>query len=102
MTELIQKRRCEIQKNETNPEALADLMLGNLAAKDLVDVSELLQETVVIEKEKVGSAIQSQMKNQAKLIAVLKDIHATNDLGHPALKGISLEINSGDKARSKS
>ena len=85
-----------VQKNETNPEALADLMLGNLAAKDLVDVSELLQETVVIEKEKVGSAIQSRMKNQAKLIAVLKDIHAANDLGHPALKGISLEINSGE------
>ena len=85
-----------VQKNETNPEALADLMLGNLEAKDLVNVSELLQETVVIEKEKVGSAIQSQMKNQAKLIAVLKDIHAANDLGHPALKGISLEINSGE------
>ena len=85
-----------VQKNETNPEALADLMLGNLEAKDLVDVSELLQETVVIEKEKVVSAIQSQMKNQAKLIAVLKDIHAVNDLGHPALKGISLEINSGE------
>ena len=85
-----------VQKNETNPEALADLMLGNLEAKDLVNVSELLQETVVIEKEKVVSAIQSQMKNQAKLIAVLKDIHATNDLGHPALKGISLEISSGE------
>ena len=85
-----------VQKNETNPEALADLMLGNLEAKDLVDVSELLQETGVIEKEKVGSVIQSQMKNQAKLIAVLKDIHAANDLGHPALKGISLEINSGE------
>ena len=85
-----------VQKNETNPEALADLMLGNLEAKDLVNVSELLQETVVIEKEKVGSAIQSRMKNQAKLIAVLKDIHAANDLGHPALKGISLEINSGE------
>ena len=85
-----------VQKNETNPEALADLMLGNLEAKDLVNVSELLQETVVIEKEKVVSAIQSQMKNQAKLIAVLKDIHAANDLGHPALKGISLEINSGE------
>tara|TARA_B100002049_G_scaffold2775_1_gene1974 strand:+ start:906 stop:2549 length:1644 start_codon:yes stop_codon:yes gene_type:complete len=85
-----------VQKNETNPEALADLMLGNLEAKDLVNVSELLQETVVIEKEKVGSAIQSQMKNQAKLIAVLKDIHAANDLGHPALKGISLEISSGE------
>ena len=85
-----------VQKNETNPEALADLMLGNLEAKDLVNVSELLQETVVIEKEKSGSAIQSQMKNQAKLIAVLKDIHAVNDLGHPALKGISLEIISGE------
>ena len=85
-----------VQKNETNPEALADLMLGNLEAKDLVNVSELLQETVVIEKEKVGSAIQGQMKNQAKLIAILKDIHATNDLGHPALKGISLEISSGE------
>ena len=85
-----------VQKNETNPETLADLMLGNLEAKDLVDVSELLQETVVIEKEKVVSAIQSQMKNQAKLIAVLKDIHAANDLGHPALKGISMEINSGE------
>ena len=85
-----------VQKNETNPEALADLMLGNLEVKDLVNVSELLQETVVIEKEKVVSAIQSQMKNQAKLIAVLKDIHAANDLGHPALKGISLEINSGE------
>ena len=85
-----------VQKNETNPETLADLMLGNLEAKDLVEVSELLQETVVIEKEKVVSAIQSQMKNQAKLIAVLKDIHAANDLGHPALKGISLEINSGE------
>ena len=85
-----------VQKNETNPEALADLMLGNLEAKDLVNVSELLQETVVIEKEKVVSAIQSQMKNQAKLIAVLKDIHAANDLGHPALKGISLEISSGE------
>ena len=85
-----------VQKNETNPETLADFMLGNLEAKDLVNVSELLQETVVIEKEKVGSAIQSRMKNQAKLIAVLKDIHAANDLGHPALKGISMEINSGE------
>ena len=31
-----------------------------------------------------------------KLTVALKDIHAVNDLGQPALKGISLDIYSGE------
>ena len=85
-----------VRKNETNPEALANLMLGNLDTKDLVSVSELIKETVVTEKRKVTSTVQNQMRSENRQIVVLKDIHAVNDLGRPALKGISLGINSGE------
>jgi len=85
-----------LQREETNPQKLADLMIGNLEAQDVVKVAEFLRKTVVEESREVGSEPQDKQQKSADLTVALKNIHALNDLGHPALKGISLEIRSGE------
>ena len=85
-----------LRRDETNPEELADLMIGNLEAKDLIKVSEFLRKTVIEERNEVSSDSHQQKQTSGKLTIALKEIHAANDLGHPALKGISLEIRSGE------
>jgi len=85
-----------LKKDETNPQELADLMISNLEAKDLVKVSEFLRDTTVEEKDGDGSVSQKQKKKFGNLTVALKDIHAVNDLGYPALKGISLDIRAGE------
>ena len=85
-----------LKKDETNPQELADLMISNLEAKDLVKVSEFLRDTTAEEKDGDGSVSQEQKKKFGNLTVALKDIHAVNDLGHPSLKGISLDIRTGE------
>ena len=85
-----------LKKDETNPQELADLMISNLEAKDLVKVSEFLRDKTVEEKDGDGSVSQKQKKKFGNLTVALKDIHALNDLGHPSLKGISLGIRTGE------
>jgi len=85
-----------MQRKETNPQKLADLMIGNLEAQDVVKVSEFLHKTVVEESIEVDSEPQKIQKKSGNLTVALKNIHAVNDLGHPALKGISFEIRSGE------
>ena len=85
-----------LQREETNPQKLADLMIGNLEAQDVVKVAEFLRKTVVEESREIGSEPQDKQQKSADLTVTLKNIHALNDLGHPALKGISLEIRSGE------
>jgi len=85
-----------LKKDETNPQELADLMISNLEAKDLVKVSEFLRDTTAEEKDGDGSVSQKQKKKFGNLTVALKDIHAVNDLGHPSLKGISLDIRTGE------
>jgi len=83
-------------RKETNPQKLADLMIGNLEAQDVVKVSEFLRKTVVEESTEVDSQPQNKQQKSGNLTVALKNIHAVNDLGHPALKGISFEIRSGE------
>ena len=85
-----------LKKDETNPQELADLMISNLEAKDLVKVSEFLRDTTAEEKDGDGSVSQKQKKKFGNFTVALKDIHAVNDLGHPSLKGISLDIRTGE------
>lgn len=85
-----------LKKDETNPQELADLMISNLEAKDLVKVSEFLRDTTAEKKDGDGSVSQKQKKKFGNLTVALKDIHAVNDLGHPSLKGISLDIRTGE------
>jgi ABC-type uncharacterized transport system ATPase subunit len=85
-----------LQREETNPQKLADLMIGNYEAKDIVKVSEFLRKTVVEESSEVDSELQNKEHKLGKLTVALKNIHAVNDLGHPALKGISFEIRAGE------
>ena len=85
-----------LQREETNPQKLADLMIGNLEAQDIVKVSEILRKTVVEESSEVDSERLNKQQKSANLTVALKNIHAVNDLGHPALKGISFEIRAGE------
>ena len=85
-----------LQREETNPQKLADLMIGNLEAQDIVKVSQFLRKTVVQESSEVDSERQKKQQKSVNLTAALKNIHAVNDLGHPALKGISFEIRAGE------
>jgi ABC-type uncharacterized transport system ATPase subunit len=85
-----------LQREETNPQKLADLMIGNYEAKDIVKVSEFLRKTVVEESSEVDSELQNKEHKSGNLTVALKNIHAVNDLGHPALKGISFEIRAGE------
>jgi len=85
-----------LQREETNPQKLADLMIGNLEAQDIVKVSQFLRKTVVQESSEVDSERQNKQQKSVNLTVALKNIHAVNDLGHTALKGISFEIRAGE------
>ena len=85
-----------LKKDETNPQELADLMISHLEAKDLAKVSEFLGDITVEKKDGGGSVSQNQNQKFGNLTVALKDIHAVNDLGYPALKGISLDIRAGE------
>ena len=85
-----------LQKEETNPQKLADLMIGNLESQDIVKVSEYLRKTVVEESSEVDSERQNKQQKSENFTVGLKNIHAVNDLGHTALKGISFEISAGE------
>jgi ABC-type uncharacterized transport system ATPase subunit len=85
-----------LQKEETNPQKLADLMIGSLESQDIVKVSEYLRKTVVEESSEVDSERQNKQQKSENFTVGLKNIHAVNDLGHTALKGISFEISAGE------
>lgn len=52
-----------LKKDETNPQELADLMISNLEAKDLVKVSEFLRDTTVDEKKGMVQFLKSKRKS---------------------------------------
>ena len=85
-----------LKKEDTDPEALADLMIGSLEAKESIKVAELLKETELDKREKNNTGTEEKKHKFGKLTVALKDIHAVNDLGQPALKGISLDIYAGE------
>ena len=85
-----------LKREDTDPEALADLMIGSLEAKESIKVAELLKETELDKREKHITGTEGKMHKFGKLTVGLKDIHAVNDLGQPALKGISLDIYAGE------
>ena len=83
-----------LNKEDTNPEKLAELMIGNLEIKDSEKVNEFLKSTILEEQNKDKSI--SKKKKIKNLTLSLKNVCASNDLGHPALKGISFELDSGE------
>ena len=85
-----------LKREDTDPEALADLMIGSLEAKESIKVAELLKETELDKREKHNTGTEEKKHKFGKLTVALKDIHAVNDLGQPALKGISLDIYAGE------
>ena len=85
-----------LKREDTDPEALADLMIGSLEAKESIKVAELLKETELDKREKNNTGTEEKKHKFGKLTVALKDIHAVNDLGQPALKGISLDIYAGE------
>ena len=85
-----------LKREDTDPEALADLMIGSLEAKESIKVAELLKETELDKREKHSTGTEEKKHKFGKLTVALKDIHAVNDLGQPALKGISLDIYAGE------
>ncbi|MDP6521948.1 MAG: ABC transporter ATP-binding protein, partial [SAR324 cluster bacterium] len=85
-----------LKRENTDPEALADLMIGSLEAKESIKVAELLKETELDKREKHNTGTEEKKHKFGKLTVALKDIHAVNDLGQPALKGISLDIYAGE------
>ena len=85
-----------LKREDTDPEALADLMIGSLEAKESIKVAELLKETELDKREKHSTETEEKKHKFGKLTVALKDIHAVNDLGQPALKGISLDIYAGE------
>ena len=90
------KVTANLRKEDTNPEALADLMISNIESKDSIKFAKLIKETELcrLEKNNTGS---EEKKNKFKNLTVsLKDIHAVNGLGQPSLKGISLDIYAGE------
>ncbi|MEE2717180.1 MAG: ABC transporter ATP-binding protein [SAR324 cluster bacterium] len=80
-----------LHRKDTSPEQLAAFMLGHTTdpATD-VEAAELLRAEVV--EEAAGEPAASEDTTAHSTILELRDIHAVNDLGHPALKGISLEL----------
>ena len=85
-----------LNREDTDPEALADLMIGSLEAKESIKVAELLKETELDKREKHNTGTEEKKHKFGKLTVALKDIHAVNDLGQPGLKGISLDIYAGE------
>jgi len=85
-----------LKREDTGPEELAGLMIGSLEAKESIKVAELLKETELDKREKHNTGTEEKKHKFGKLTVALKDIHAVNDLGQPALKGISLDIYAGE------
>jgi len=85
-----------LKREDTDPEALADLMIGSLEAKESIKVAELLKETELDKRRKNNTVTEEKKHKFGKLTVALKDIHVVNDLGQPALKGISLDIYAGE------
>jgi len=85
-----------LKREDTGPEELAGLMIGSLEAKESMKVAELLKETELEKREKHNTGTEEKKHKFGKLTVALKDIHAVNDLGQPALKGISLDIYAGE------
>ena len=85
-----------LNKEDTDPESLADLMIGNLEAKESIKVSELLKETKIDKYENHNTGSKEKKYRSRKLTVSLKDIHAANDIGQSTLKGISLNIYAGE------
>jgi len=85
-----------LKREDTDPETLANLMIGSLGKKESLKVTELLKETELDKREKLQTGTEEKKQKFGKLTVALKDIHAVNDLGQPALKGVSLEIYAGE------
>lgn len=77
-----------LQREDTSPEQLAAFMLGHTT--DPATGTELLR-TEVVDEERVAP-LTPESEAVHPTVIELRDIHAVNDLGHPALKGISLEL----------
>ncbi len=85
-----------LKREDTDPESLADLMIGSLEAKESIKVAELLKETELDKREKHFTGTEEKKHKFGELTVTLNDIHAVNDLGQPALMGISLDIYAGE------
>ncbi len=83
-----------LKKGETNPGKLAELMIGNLDITDSEKDNEFFQRAIFEEKDK--PKLVSKNKKNNKLTLSLKNICATNDLGNPALNGISFDLHEGE------
>tara|TARA_Y100001970_G_C14258667_1_gene877671 strand:+ start:1517 stop:3133 length:1617 start_codon:yes stop_codon:yes gene_type:complete len=83
-----------LNKDETNPEKLAELMIGNLEITDSEKDNEFFQRAIFEEKDKPKLALKK--KENLNITLSLKNICASNDLGHPALKGISFDLHEGE------
>ncbi len=85
-----------LNREDTDPETLAGLMIGSLETKESLKVAEMLKETEFGKQNKNYISVEEKKHKYGKLTIALKDIHALNDLGQPALKGISLDIYAGE------
>ena len=85
-----------LNREDTDPETLAGLMIGSLEIKESLKVAEMLKETEFGKQNKNYTSVEEKKHKYGKLTIALKDIHALNDLGQPALKGISLDIYAGE------
>ncbi|MAE17240.1 MAG: heme ABC transporter ATP-binding protein [Deltaproteobacteria bacterium] len=80
-----------LQREDTSPEQLAAFMLGHTTNPTTdAEANELPCTEVVEEEADVPTAPEAVTVNPT--ILELRDVHAVNDLGHPVLKGISLEL----------
>ena len=85
-----------LNREDTDPETLAGLMIGSLETKESLKVAEMLKETEFGKQNKNYTSVEEKKHKYGKLTIALKDIHALNDLGQPALKGVSLDIHAGE------
>ncbi len=85
-----------LNREDTDPETLADLMIGGLDENESLKAQEMLKETEFGKQKKNLTSIKEKKHNYGKLTIALKEIHALNDLGQPALKGVSLNIHAGE------
>ena len=83
-----------MNKERCNPQKLAELMISNLGSLDSEKNNHLLKQTVFEERD--GGASVSKKPKSQNLTVSLKDVYASNDLGLPVLKGISLKIYAGE------
>jgi len=79
---------------KSSPHKLAELMISNLDVINSGKNKEFLQKTVFEEREDMERSSEKQKINNPTVS--LKEIFATNNLGLPALKGLSLDIFAGE------